>query len=238
MIKARIQSEAVRHNIDLFQKSIDGVSTERKSYKAFVNCQTGTLRFTQFDFLDKNDWKAITIYIDPSTHEVEVFDQEKKFFDLTHFDTLAYRVMAETFYVLQYILKKLPDINELPIMKLETPGSRALHRDLVYRAWHPIDRMKAESLLCGKETGTYIFRKDEYAKTLEQELSTILKISVKCMTLTYLDEQAAIKDKTLVQYKNQWLFYEGDPSLSGTAYDDIAYLIGSNQEVFINPLEY
>ena len=106
MMKARIQSEAVRHNIDLFQKTMDGALTESKAYKAFVNCQTGTLRFTQFDFLNKNEWKEIVIHVDPAAHEVEVFDQDKKAFDLSSFDTLAYRVMAETFYVLQYILKK------------------------------------------------------------------------------------------------------------------------------------
>jgi hypothetical protein len=237
MLKARIQSEAVRHNIDLFQKIIDGHSSQ-KAYRAFVNCQTGTLRFSQFDFLNKAEWKEITIHLDPVAHDVEVFDHEQKAFDLSVFDALAYRVMAETFFVLQYILKKLPNFKELPIMKLESASSRALHRDLVYRAWHSIDRPKAETLLSGKEAGTYLFRKDDYAKILEKELSETLKTPVKCVTLTYLDEQAAIKDKTLVQYKNQWLFYEGDSSLSGDAYENIMYLLGSNQEIFTTPLEY
>lgn len=236
MLKARIQSEAVRHNIDLFQKIIHGSS--KNAYPAFVNCQTGSLRFSQFDFLNKSEWKEITVHLDPKIHQVEVFDREKQAFDLSSFDPLAYRVMAETFFVLQYILQKLSDFKELPIMKLESAASKSLHRDPVHRAWHPIDRPKAETLLSGKEIGTYIFRKDEFAHNLEKELSHFLKAPIKCVTLTYLDEQASIKDKTIVRYKNQWLFYENKASLSGEAFEDITYLLGSSQDIFTSPLEY
>lgn len=238
MLKARIQSEAVRHNIDLFQKIIDNQEiVSKKVFKAFVNCQTGALRFSQFDFLNKHEWKELAIHLDAEMHEVEVFDQTQKAFDLSSFDPFAYCVMAETFYVLQYILKKLPDFNDLSIIKLEASVERALGKDLVHRAWHSIDRVKAESLLSGKEAGTYIFRKDEYAKGLEKELSSTLKTPVKCVTLTYLDGQSIIQDKTIVKYKNQWLFYDNDPSLSGAGYVDVAYLLDSSQEMFKKPLE-
>ncbi len=236
MLKARIQSEAVRHNIDLFQQIMDS-EAQVTAYKAFVNCLTGNIRFNQFDFLNKNEWKEITIHLKPETHEVEVFDKTQKAFDISLFDPLAYCVMAETFYVLQYILKKLPDFKDLAAIKLEASMDRAFNTDLVHKAWHSIDRVKAESLLSGQEIGTYIFRQDEYAKVLEKELSTNLKVKVKCVTLTYLDERSTIKDKTLVKYKNQWLFYDNDPSLSGEGYGDVSYLLDASQEIFRKPLE-
>lgn len=236
MLKARIQSEAVRHNIDLFQQIMDS-ELEVTTYKAFVNCQTGSMRFNQFDFLNKHEWKEILIHLDPNTHEIEVFDKTQKAFDVASFDPLAYCVMAETFYVLQYILKKLPDLKDMALIKLESSMDRAFNTDLVHRAWHSIDRVKAESLLSGQEIGTYIFRQDESAKTLEKELSANLKVKVKCVTLTYLDEKSTIKDKILVKYKNQWLFYDNDPSLSGEGYGDVSYLLDSSQEIFKKPLE-
>lgn len=95
------------------------------------------------------------------------------------------------------------------------------------KAWHVVNREEAEHLLLTAAVGSYLFRKDHFASCLEEILSTAKKQPLHCYTLTYLDHDHQVRDKTLVSWNHHWQFYDDDPSLTGRAFPSLEALLES-----------
>lgn len=223
MGKIQVRSEATYHNIQLFKQiaSYQAQKIEKHSFQAYINRETGAMRFKALDVIDHKDWKPVEIRLNLASNVVEMFEEGGKLFDFSDLDSFATRVMAETFQVLQHMVSQVHSIEEIASTEVETSTQRKKIQDLIHEAWHPLDREGAEKILEGCPLETYFFRKDGFASTLEKELSQTLKEGVKCITLTYLNREEIVRDATLVYYKHKWFVYDDDPSLAGEAYEDI-----------------
>jgi hypothetical protein len=99
-----------------------------------------------------------------------------------------------------------------------------------------ISREEAERLLTQEPVGTFLFRKDHYAYVLEDILKRGQKISLHCFTLTYLDAEKIVRDRTVVYVHHTWMFYDDDPTLSGPSWNSVEHLLKSVAAVAKNPL--
>jgi len=100
-----------------------------------------------------------------------------------------------------------------------------------------VSREEAEKLLSKEAIGTFLFRKDHYALVLQDILRRGLKVSLQCFTLTYLDPERIVRDRTVVYVHHTWMFYDDDPSLSGPAWDSVQGLLRSVEAVVRYPLQ-
>jgi len=263
-MRVHVKNQTVRKNIELFKQllerqnyvdvSLDWI--DNKSYSALVNRLSGILVFEEAEEkpeikLNLREWKPIRIDIKLSCLErdegvFEIFEDSLKE-DLFHRDDLeplAYRILSETFKILNHLSRKYESrfydiqsfLDLLSHVELEE-GIKKMegNKDLVHEAWHQVDRVKAEQILSGKEPGVFLFRKDDYAAILEEQLRKQFKESIKCLTITYVDEEKKICDKTIVLRNHRWMFYNDDPNLSGITYGDIYSLLESLSDLFKVP---
>lgn len=239
MLKVRVQSEAVRRNIDLFKQIVRKFHQgDVGSCAAVVNRITGAMRFSEMAGLNPHEWKHIVIQIDLHAQDIQVFEEKGKegSFECTDLEPTAYRIMAETLRVLQQIVQQLKDLKELSHFEIESSAYAGSSRDLVHEAWYQLDRIGAESFLKKHTTGAYFFRKDRYAALLEHELAEAHRKAIKCVTLTFLDPQQIVRDRTIVRYNERWLFYNDDPTLSGESFASIGDLLASMGTILRQPL--
>lgn len=244
MLKVHVQSQAVRRNIDLFKQIAKKVSQKSfhgraKSYTALVNRITGAMRFSEMKGLDSREWKQIVIHIDLDRRDLRVFkegSQKEEAFEYKDLEPTAYRIMTETLTVLQGAAHKINALEELGQLEVELFLALPMNSDLIHEAWHQLDRAEAESLLQQYSPGAYFFRKDSYAKILENELENVHQKPVKCLTLTFLDPQGVIRDLTVISYEHRWVFYDGDPNLKGASFESIEDLLSSMGDLLKEPL--
>jgi len=225
MQKVKIQNEAVRRNIALFQQIVRHSVAKQAAYRAYVNLKTGSLRFSE---ASGEEWKVVTLHLDLEAHKIEVFEADPRIqgeFDRTRFLPAAYRIFSETVHALQQLLRIIRTFHEMAEVEIEPPSRSSEVRDFIHEAWHQVDRMGAEFLLLKRSPGTYLFRKDEYAAILEQELTEALHTPVKCVTLSYVDDKPSVHDQTVVLHEQRWMFYDDDPSLGGSHYETISDLL-------------
>jgi hypothetical protein len=229
MIKVHVQSEQVRRNIDLFQKVVQHFknSTEKKAVPTYVNRLTGAMRFSDKAGVEEREWKPLIMQIDLSKHELLVSEGSRDVFTYDDLEPTAYRIMSETFHVLEELAHEVHDLKELAQFELEPAMPSLQSRDCIHEAWHQVDRVGAEELLKEQTAGVYLFRKDTYAHMLERELTLALKTPVKCLTLSYTDDHYQVHDLTLVSFQGRWLIYNDDPNLSGRSYRTISDLLAS-----------
>jgi hypothetical protein len=109
-------------------------------------------------------------------------------------------------------------------------------RIILFYAWHPVDRFRAETLLFDRPSGTYLFRRDAFAEILEQQLCAELKRPVKCFTLTYSQPNKKISDVTLVHYLGRWQSYDDDPSLTRQSFQELKDLLALWKDQLKYPL--
>jgi hypothetical protein len=107
---------------------------------------------------------------------------------------------------------------------------------LLKQAWHGVDRDGAERLLLKQAVGTFLFRKDHFATTLQATLSKSFKKTVHCYTLSYLDSERIVRDKTVVYIDHQWAFYDDDPTLSTHKLQKLEHLLHSLRLSTLHPL--
>jgi len=248
----KIQTEKVLNNLRLFCafSSQQPFKTEaqalqkRKIYSIFVDCRTGEFHISD-SILDSEDlkqrsWKLIHILINDAKRietsiNIEVFSGEsEEVFDCKDLDPLAYRVMTETFKILEMVALRSHTAQEMEsvLSKLLENNDRLFKdtltgKDLIHEAWHQVDRIGAEHLLKGYPEGTFIFRKDEYAALLEKQLCDQLDLPIKCITLTFNKSDDKIIDLTVVAKEGRYLFYDDDPELEEPSYPSIFDLLES-----------
>ena len=109
-------------------------------------------------------------------------------------------------------------------------------RNILWAAWCSVNREQAESLLEGKPTGTFLFRKDSFAEVLENQLQENLNQPVQCYTLTWTQGHHKISDYTLVYVGNAWQLYDDDPQLKQRSFAYLKELLDSFKEILKYPL--
>lgn len=106
-------------------------------------------------------------------------------------------------------------------------------KDLVHEAWYEVDRVGAEKALEGREQGSFLFRKDDFAAKLEDQLKEIHGPKLRCITLTILEKGGQIADHTLVLKQGRWFIYDDDSNLGGMSFESIYSLLDSlGEDIF------
>jgi hypothetical protein len=235
MFKLHIQNEKVRANIALIIETIrhQKPGHERELHKLSLSFaldpQTGLLRLEAPGLID--------IHLNIDEREVRVVKRETEhLFNLQEIDPSAQQVLSETCHYLKLALGHLRHIHELAHIELDPSMDEIKGKSLIHEAWHAIERKDAELILLNTMPGTYLFRKDRFAGVMEEILSAAKKSRIFCLTLTYLDPEGQVRDKTIVTWKDHWLFYDDDPTLSGSYFHSLEDLLFSMGSVLKRPL--
>ena len=258
-MKLKVESDVVRKNVELFkvllkkssQQTTSNKILQGKIYKAFINKLSGELRFCdvspETSPSELFNWRPLSfrVFAPPSeSMKCEIIEQNIQS-GIEGVAPEAVKVLQETVKTIQLISRLLPRIQNLPRLflefsqvHLEVSGSKKGQYDIVHNSWHQLDRIETESLLGSKEIGTFIFRKDEYARILEKELSKAHAEPIKCITLSYLDFEKKICDLTLVLVKQGWVVYNDDPTLDQPVYPDIEIFIDNMKGILVSPLAH
>jgi hypothetical protein len=263
-MKIHVQNDTVRQNIELFRTLVARQSQkvniktplQERTYTLFINRITGEMHFPDLDaedppsagddFLNAKIWKPIEIHIKEYDEEEGVFDVAEegtswRFFRCDDLEPSAYKVLAETVKTLNFVSKKLhlemeKIIRELTGLEIESLPAVLMGKDIIHEAWHQVDRIGAEMLLRDQIEGTFLFRKDSFACILEEQLKNHFQLHIKCVTLTFLEENGKVTDKTLVAKEGLWLIYDDDPNLVGPSYSSIHHLLEGIQHILKTPL--
>lgn len=238
MYKLHIQNEKVRCNIALIIETIrlqGHTRPEKEQHRAIlffaIDPQTGLLQ------LEAPQQRLIEIHLDLNKREVRVVEKgSAQLFNLEEMQPKGQQVLSETCHYLKLALTHLHDIHEIAHLELEPSMDEIKGRTLLHEAWHALERQDAELILLNTMPGTYLFRKDRFAGVMEEILSAAKQTRIKCLTLTYLDPQGQVRDKTIVVWKDHWLFYDDDPTLSGSYFQSLEDLLFSLGNVLKRPL--
>jgi hypothetical protein len=150
-------------------------------------------------------------------------------------DPRGRQVLSETSHYLKSALMQLHDIREFAHLEFESMDE-ILGRDILRDGWHAIERSAAELMLLNATPGTYLFRKDRFATVMEELLSSAKKSRIRCFTLAYLDDAKQVREKTIVTWKDHWLFYDDDPTLEGKCFGSLEQLLASLGPILKKPL--
>lgn len=123
------------------------------------------------------------------------------------------------------VFSKIEKLAQLARYHWQGPLEHEGQNSEIKQCWHDVDRDGAEQLLLQQKPGTYLFRKDHFATSLQEILRKDLKKRVLCYTLSYLDHEGIVRDKTVVLVNQKWLFYDDDPTLSGSHYRTLNELL-------------
>ncbi len=239
MYKLHIQNETVRMNIALIIDTIrhqrklpQRHSEQRQKTLAFtIDLKTGELREASME------GKSIEIHLDLDKQQVRVTEKpDAKQFNLEVMDPKGRKVLSETCHYLKSALMYLHDIHEFSHIEFEPSVQEIMGRDFIQEAWHAVEREDAEMMLLNTEPGTYLFRKDHFAAVMEEIISAAKRLRVRCLTLSYLDLEGQVREKTIVTWKDHWLFYDDDPTLSGRYFESLEHLLSSMGAVLKRPL--
>jgi hypothetical protein len=258
-MKLKIENEIVRRNIEIFKIIMKRAAhraeelnpAQRKlSYHVFIHRSKGEIRFLEEEsgVAHNKEWqRAVFQFTLPSDKSCgfmcEIEGIEKDSFSWRDLKPEALSVLKETIKTVQFIGRFLPKLSSLPAVLhefsqvnldsfLDVLGTR----DIIHEAWHQVDRVECERLLLSQSSGTFLFRKDEFASILEQELINAWKTQIKCITLSYIDSVQKVSDLTLVKKKEGWLFYNDDPNLEGPLYPSVNLLLDSLKGLLKTPL--
>lgn len=243
----KIENDRVRKNIELFLHLLNRfrAANERKRlqdkvYRAYINRVNGEIFFSdlmpELAHMNKSDWKMIEFRCDPTvkklTFEISEVVGDTSSFHYEELTPLACKTLAETVHMLNRCASLFPSasdidhqLEDLSALQIETSYQKNPY-DLIHAAWHSMDRWQAEELLFNHPYGSFIFRKDEYCKLLEELLVQRHHRDIKCFTLTFIEPQRKISDLTIVFDSDHCLIYNDDPSLTGgKSYPDLQTLL-------------
>jgi hypothetical protein len=235
--KLHIQNETVRMNMTLI---IDAIRNQKHLHQRHqtlefaIDLKTGRLRLLPITPSKK---MSIQIHLDLDKQEVSITDaRNTRLFKMEEMDPKGRQVLSETCHYLKLALTHLHDIHEFAHIEFEPSIDEIVGRNLLQEAWHAVEREDAELMLLNTTPGTYLFRKDRFAGVMEEILSTSKKSRIRCVTLSYLDPKGQVREKTIMTWKNHWLFYDDDPTLSGKYYESLEHLLSSMGTVLKRPL--
>lgn len=244
----KVRDETVRKNVEIFKiilkrssHSVESLKREQKAqdFKAFVHRLSGEVRFVDLssDPVDSREWVIVSFLLslpskDGESISFEVSGKEGFLFSWDGLQPEAIGILKETVKTIQLMAKFLPRIQslsgtfrEFSQINLDSFLDEIPTRDLIHEAWCQISREKCEAILLHKDQGTFLFRQDEFASILEDQLIRCHKRSIKCITLTYVDTFQKVVDFTLVKKKEGWIVYDNDPCLIGPLYPTVKALL-------------
>ena len=255
----KIQNDIVRKNVEIFKiilKRATQAHEESRTdnvmqhFKAFVHRSRGEIRFSDFNAeqLDTREWTLVSFQF--SLHEtpeesfsIDITDIDAHSFSWSTFNPEAFSTLKETLKTIQFIARFLPRLKslsalfrEFSLMNLDTFLDQLTTKDLIHESWHSLNRLECEKLLLIHPPGMFLFRKDEFASLLEEQLSQEHKIQIQCITLSYVSSLKKISDLTLVKRAKGWVVYNNDPCLEGSLYPSIRSLFESLRGILKTPL--
>lgn len=245
-----VKDKVVKHNLELLKDLLRRAKNERPN--AWVEVTTGEMRMQAPSGPEakQETWKVIRISLENDSKEnlsLEIHEANKEgdnVFDVKGWTIKARRVVLETIHAINDRIAHLTRAKshefldhflsaDIDLMTKHRQGGD----DLVYAAWYDLDREGTERLLDGCPKGTYLFRKDPFAKVLEEEIHLRFGKETDCITLTYIDQEGLIRDKTLVYKDKGIIIYNDDPNLLGPTYGSISDFIQVMQPTLVFPLK-
>ncbi len=215
-----IQNPLVRRNIlsilEAFQ-ALHVTNEHQKSIDFFCDRETGEIFYTA---PDSSQLTTLTLLLDIDQSKVSWKAKD----DLSQKAELHLQEMAE---ILKKAFPEIERLEQLAHLHWQLPLELEEQNSILKEAWVDINRDEAEKLLLKQPIGTFLFRRDYFAKALQEILKRALKESIQCYTLTYLDFEKIVRDRTVVFVHHQWMFYDDDPTLSGPTWDSITDLLSS-----------
>ena len=237
MYKLHIQNEKVRVNVALIEETLllqKPKNPKKITLEFTINPKTGLLHSPQFP---EEEGPTILIHFDLEEHQVRITDKsQEKLFNLEQMDPQGRKVLSETAHYLKTALKHLHTLQELAHIEFEVSLDEMIGRGLLHEGWHAIERNQAEQMLLNSPPGTYLFRKDPFARVMEEILSSAKQSRIRCFTLSYLDPERQVREKTIVTWRDHWLFYDDDPTLSGRYFESLEKLLASLGSSLKSPL--
>lgn len=258
-MKLKVENDIVRRNVELFkvllkkscQQTTSNKDLEGKIYQAFIHKVNGELRFNDISAevtsKELSLWRPITLRVVAHRGALDKLECEIIEKQISPSEegvgVEAFKVLEETLKTIQIIARLLPNVHSLPRLfmefsqvHLEVSEVKRSHSDIVHDAWHQLDRLQTEAILEAEETGSFLFRKDEYAAILEEELARAHDRKIKCITLSYLDHEEKVCDLTLVKNSQGWLVYNDDPNLIEPTYPDMDAFLDNMKGILRAPI--
>lgn len=259
-MRIQVVDGPVRENVTLFLEILRKTNKRQEQkqllaknqYKTWVNRESGQFFVSEptreSSQLAQREWKSLEIccVYDPDVGEicfwVEDSDPAKGSFQCDDLAPAAFSIMRDTVKTLNDISKRLKGPSDLKtkisvLSKLElAPIESHKDKNVLIECWHHSDRYHAEILLWDKPAGTYLFRKDSYAKILEEQLQQQHRKQVKCFTMTFSQPGSKFSDLTLVHIEGVWIIYNDDPSLEQKRFSEMLELLNSLKELIKYPL--
>jgi len=219
-----IQNPLIRQNLGVLSEAIKDldIGPERNaSFDFFCDLKTGKILYTP-SMIPPHELAIliITLDLDQKTMKWKTKEGEK----LSSKAETHLKEMAE---ILKKAYSKVEKLAQLANFQWHGPVESGDQYSLLKQVWHDVDREGAERLLLKAHAGTYLFRKDHYAITLQEILRRGHKKTVQCYTLTYLDKDKIVRDRTVVFANQKWTFYDDDPTLSGPSFKSVEELVQS-----------
>ncbi len=225
MRKEVVQNKLVRQNLVILCEAIKELNVGSQKEVAldfFCDSQIGEIAYAP-STIPSHELVILVVTLDIRGRYVGLKTKESQ-----KLAPQAEALLAEMTSVLKKIVAHLSKVGELLLYQWEAPLEKLPADSIIKLTWHSITRDEAEHLLLKQPVGTYLFRRDSYTATLQEILRRGLKTSVQCYTLSYLDGEGIVRDKTVVQVSNRWAFYDDDPSLSGPKSESPEALIRKN----------
>lgn len=217
-----IQNPLVRQNLEVLSEAIKDLDLgpERKaSLEFFCDLKTGMILYTP-SMIPPHEMAILIITLD--IDRAQMTWKTKEGAKLLSRAEMHLQEVAE---VLKKIFPKIEKLSALTHFHWQSSQESQGEDSIIRQTWHDVDREGAEQLLLRQSAGTYLFRKDPYTLTLQEILRRGLKKTVRCYTLTYLDAERIVRDRTVVFANQKWTFYDDDPTLSGASWNSVADLL-------------
>ena len=183
--------------------------------------QTGELSRRISPAANPEIYKKVTLHLETPVADKDRCSLQVSEKVLDEIEPLALQVIKNTEGLFNAVCHHAFSLDET-ISKISHLTFAASEEDVLLAAWHEVDRKGAEKLLRDSARGTFLFRRDEFAVELEKN------INHKCFTLTYLNSNQQVVDKTIAQKgKKNYQFYDDDPKLGGKKFPSLKALISS-----------
>lgn len=254
------QNEIIRKNVEVFKiilkrvsqlyENASGIDKTAQSVLVFMHRSRGEIRFFDHyaESLNPNEWTCIRFHFSPSNFSQESFsvgisNVNEKHFSWEELQPEAFFNLKETIKTIQFISKFLPKLKsfssvlkEFSLTNIDTLFKHFPSQDIIHEAWHNLDRNECEQVLLNHPPGVFLFRKDEFASILEDQLSLTHKQKITCITLSYASSIKKISDLTLVKTNEGWTLYNDNPDLEEAKYPSVYSLLDSMRGVCNTPL--
>lgn len=252
----QIEDERVRRNVLFFLHLLSLVESAKESqeshqkkvkvYSAFLNTINGEIFFPDLlpesGVIHDKEWKQITIRSSPISKTGElgfVLEEEQISSELAPLAASIVRSTLDMLSQVSNVMKKTQTIQsglaELARLHIQKALS-SLENCPLHRLSRSLTRWQAEEILSRHPYGSFLFRKDEYASLLEEQLSQLHERNIVCYTLTYSEPSHKIVDLTLVKDGSSLIVYDDDLLLEGNRYESLAEALGRFEGVCKYPL--